>query len=288
MYPFRYFGDYRIKKYKSLPEDFFHYRSDISYNSNLLKDVYPYYSFLFSHFNNLALDGYFAQRKDSIFNRRSLTFNMERIKLMDSLVSNDSIKNFLLKYAVRDFINYSKKHDEIDQLINSYLSYSSHEGHKSNIKELATALKNLQPGKMIPNIRLINSRGARVALNSKISKPTVISFWSSSIKSHFKDNHKRIKELRALYPEIAFISVNINANNDNVWKRTLQRYKFPLKNEYKFENPHIAKKNLAINYINKVILVDNKGTIVNSNANMFNLYFEDQLANLSDIKKPLK
>ena len=26
MYPFRYFGDYNIKKYKSLPEDFFHYR----------------------------------------------------------------------------------------------------------------------------------------------------------------------------------------------------------------------------------------------------------------------
>jgi len=206
---------------------------------------------------------------------------------MDSLVTNDSIKNFLLKYAVRDFINYSKDLNEADQLINAYLDYSTHEGHKSYITKLVAALKNLQPGKTIPNIRLINSRGSREDLKAKISKPTVISFWSSAIKSHFKDNHKRIKKLRMLYPEVDFISVNINANNNNVWKQTLRRYKFPLENEFKFEDPQEAKKKLAINYINKVILVNSDGIIVNSNANMFNLYFEDQLADLNNIKKPL-
>jgi hypothetical protein len=281
MYPFRYFGDYKIKKYTTLPKDFYNYRADIDYNSHLLKDIYPYYNFLFSHFNNLALDTYFAKNNDSVFKRRSLAFNMERIKLMDSLVKNDSIKNFLLKYAVRDFINYSKNPTETDTLINSYLSFSSNKDHKAYIKQLAEALKNLQPGKTFPEISLIRPDGMPANLNMIIDKPTVLSFWSSAVKSHFKDNHKRIQELRVRYPNIDFISININANNSNVWKQTLRRYKFPLRDEYKFKSPQEAKRKLALNYINKVFLIDKDHVIINPNANMFNLYFEDQLADLS-------
>ena len=118
-------------------------------------------------------------------------------------------------------------------------------------------------------------------LNMIIDKPTVLSFWSSAVKSHFKDNHKRIQELRVRYPNIDFISININANNSNVWKQTLRRYKFPLRDEYKFKSPQEAKRKLALNYINKVFLIDKDHVIINPNANMFNLYFEDQLADLS-------
>jgi hypothetical protein len=281
MYPFRNFGDYNIKKYKSLPKDFYDYRQYVSYDNDYLKDYFPYYSFLFSHFNNLALDNYFTQTKDSIFKRRSLTFNLERIRLMDSLITHDSIKNVMLKYAVRDFINYSKKPNETEQILQSYLKRCNNEGHKKYIIELADALTKLQKGKRLPSIDLIDTHNKITKLENIITRPTVISFWSSAIKSHFKDNHKRVQELKIKYPNIDFISININANNSEVWKQMLKRYKFPLCNEYKFKSPSQAKNKLAIQYINKVILVNKKQTIINANANMFNVYFENKLAKLN-------
>mgnify|MGYP006897280382 CR=1 FL=1 len=87
-------------------------------------------------------------------------------------------------------------------------------------------------------------------------------------------------ELKLNYPGIDFISININANYNDVWKQMLRQYKFTTHNEYKFANASDAKRKLALNYINKVILVDEKSTIINSNANMFNIYFEEELASL--------
>ena len=41
-----------------------------------------------------------------------------------------------------------------------------------------------------------------------------------------------------------------------------------------------AKHVLAINPINKVIIIDNKGKIVNPHTNMFSMHFEEQLLGL--------
>ena len=284
MYPFRNYGDNNVRNYTSLPENFYAYRENVDYNNDELKNFYPYYSFLFSHFNNLALDGYFKNSIDSIFKRRSLLFNMERIRLMDSLIKHDSIKNVMLKYAVRDFLNYSKNAKESKALVASYLEKSTDDSHKKYISELTNALENMQVGKELPNIKLVNIKNEIVNLNDIINKTTVISFWSSAIKSHFKDNHKRIRELKSKYPNIDFISVNINANNNNVWKQMLRQYKFPMHNEFKFANAQEAKKDLALNYINKVILIDKDHVIIHSNANMFNMFFEDSLKAIDTYK----
>ncbi len=279
MYLFRR-GDYNIKENNELPSDFYSYRSDIDYNNSLLKGFYPYRAFLISHFNNLALDGYFKKTNNTSFNRSSLAFNMERIRLVDSLVKNDSIKNPLLKYTTREFITYSTNINECKTFVNSYLKMCNDEENKTYIKDLVIAKEQLQPGNKLPNISLINPDNKKVSIVSLINKPTVISFWSSAIKSHFKDNHKRISELKLNYPGIDFISININANYNDVWKQMLRQYKFTTQNEYKFANASDAKRKLALNYINKVILVDENSTIINSNANMFNIYFEEELASL--------
>ena len=149
---------------------------------------------------------------------------------------------------------------------------------KKFITDLIEAKVRLQPGNKLPNIKLINPDNKTLNIASIINKPTVISFWSSAIKSHFKNNHKRINELKLLYPNIEFISINVNANYNDVWKQMLRQYKFSTQNEYKFADASKAKKELGINYINKVILVDKNATIITSNANMFNIYFEEKLA----------
>ena len=133
LYPFRHYGKYRLIDYKSLPDDFYDFRKTIDYNDEDLKDFYPYYNFLFPHFNNLALNKYFETSKDSVFNRNSIDYNLNKLQLIDSLVSNHDIKNNLLKYATRNFLSYCNSTKESEAMFNSYMNKSSNEEHSEYI-----------------------------------------------------------------------------------------------------------------------------------------------------------
>ena len=62
-----------------------------------------------------------------------------------------------------------------------------------------------------------------------------------------------------------------------MWKRLLNQHNFPLEGEYRFRDAEAAKKILAIQYINKVMVVDENDIIITSNANMFSSDFKDLL-----------
>lgn len=287
-YPFTHFGNANvIKQSETLPKDFHNYRNEISYSDDDLKIIYPYTKFLNIHINNLALKNYYKTTKDTILNRRSLAFNLERMRLMDSLITNESIKNKLLKYSIISFINLSKDYDDRSKMLNAYLNYSTSDDDKKHTSKLVNSLNNLKPGSSIPNIKLVNTNEQIVSLKKLVNKPTVIAFWDVGMKSHFQDNHERIYKLRERYPDINFIFINISATNYNVWKRILLSNKFSLANEYKFVNSIEARQALALIYINKIILMNDKGQIVDANANMFSLNFEEKLNNLVQEKSLL-
>ena len=63
----------------------------------------------------------------------------------------------------------------------------------------------------------------------------------------------------------------------NAWKNMLYAKQYSTNKEYRFANPSFAKKRLAINYIKKVLIVDKKGFILNSTADLFDSNFEDVL-----------
>lgn len=120
------------------------------------------------------------------------------------------------------------------------------------------------------------------SINYLIERPTVVYFWSKAIRNHFLESHERVEKLREEFPGIDFLAININSTNTSFWKRLLRRHEFTSKHEYRFNTPEAAKKILAIHYINKVMVVDKDGTIVSSNADLFNSEFKELLAELSE------
>jgi len=280
LYPFRYYGNYKLVKHDSLPKDFYAFRKTINYNDEELKDFYPYYNFLFPHFNNLALDKYFETTNDSIFDRNSIDYNLNKIHLIDSLVGNKAIKNNLLKYATRNFLSYCKSVKDSDVLFNSYIEKSTDSEHTEQITNLYSTLKKLRPGNRFPDVEIVNNINETSNINTIFSKPTVVYFWTKASKSHFKNSHKKVLELQEAYPNLDFISININSGSSSVWKRLLKENNFVLDNEFRFRNPEAAKKILAINYIYKVMIVNKDKYIVASNANMFNRNFKKELNKL--------
>lgn len=282
MYPFAYYGYKNLKDYKNLPSDFYDYRTEIDYNIGSLGNFFIYNRFLYSHFNNMALEGFYANApEDSIFNRNSVVYNLEKLKLMNERVSNDTIKNRLLKNTARDFIIMCKDTSEIKQVIDSYLQKTTNTDDKTYIKRLAAAVEELKPGKIIPDVELVNYNNELHKFSDLISQPTVIYFWSSNLKIHYKNSHYKIQDLKKKFPNINFIAININDSDKKYWKRTLDEFKFPIASEYQFNDPFNAKQSLVLNTVYKIIVVDKEMRIMGTYYNLFHSEFEDKLNELN-------
>ena len=280
VYPFVHYGANKRAVLESLPEDFYSYRKNINYNDNFSSSYYKYSKFLKYTFSNISLKEHNVHSKDQHFNRYSLCYNLDKLKIVDSLVSNASIKDDLLYEFAISYISKNKNAENNNAILKSYLSKSESEKGKKKITSFTNALNKLSEGSNIPNIKLINYDNVEFDMSSIIEAPTVISFWSHTYHNHFKDNHKEIKNLKIKYPEVVFITINIDDYGLEKPKKSLKENKFIFTNEYVFKSPKEATEALAIHPITKAIIVDKNKKIINSNTNIFSTQFEKQLLGL--------
>ncbi len=280
LYPYRYFGMNKAIDVSALPKGYFDFRKDIDYNDEELKDFFPYYNFLFPHFNNLALEKYFKNGGDSHFKRNSISLNLTKLEIMDEMIQSESIKNILLRYSTRNYLSNNTSFEDAEILYDSYIKKNTSKDNSEYVTNLFNTLKRLQTGNKLPEVEVLDYKNKVSTLNSIITKSTVLYFWSSASKYHFINSHKKVKAFKENYPDINFVSININSNNYSAWKRMLKQNYLGLDQEYRFKNPQVGKKLLAIHYINKVILTDENSVIVVPNANMFDYNFKDLLEQL--------
>ncbi len=286
LYPFSYYGYNNLIHYKDLPDGFYSFRKDVDYNNEALIGVNPYYRFLFNHFNNIALKKFYQNASHNVvFDNNSAIYNLEKLHLMDSLITNEKIKNHLLNFTTRDFIIVSKDSSETKEILNSFLQKSTSDTDKAYMQKLVSSVNKLRPGNVLPKINLIDYDDKVVEIDDLVTKPTVIYFWSSNLPLLLRNSHYKMKVLKSKFPELDFIAININ-NNDRVhWKNVINQYKFSTLNEYQFQNPKEALSQLVINSVNRSILVDGDGKIINSNAMLFTSEFEQELENVVNKKK---
>jgi len=272
IYPFIYFGNNKLVHVKDLPEDFYNYRNDIDFEADHLSDEYSYNFFLSWYFNNIALEEFYKTNSfHSKFNRHSVGYNLEKMKLIDSLITHTYIKNNLLKYATQDFINKSDNENNSQKIIDYYLANSTDEIGKTYIVELASSLEKILPGKIMPNIKVLNFDREVLDLNTIINDnhPTIIYFWASNLKMMYRNSHYKSTKIKAKFPNVNFISINVNDITDEYWNTTIHKFKFPIETEFKFKYPEKALKTLAINSVTKVFLLDKNNIIIEANGNLF-------------------
>jgi len=280
IYPFVHYGKNKSKILESLPENFYSYRKEINYNDDFLKDYSNYNTFLRSNFNNIALNVHYEHAKDSIFNRTDLCYNLDRLKLVDSLVTNNTIKESLLYGYTIAYLTKNKNTEVNNILLKSYIAKSNNSSGKEMATRITSSLNNLVAGATIPEIKLINYKNNVLNINSIINSTTVISFWSHTYYEHFKESHYKIKELKAKYPEVKFVLINIDTYGLEASTNSLKRNLFPFANEYRFVNPKASIEMLAIYPMTKALIIDNRKKIVNNNTNIFAINFEGQLLGL--------
>ena len=281
IYPFAYFGNNKLIHIKDLPEDFYAFRDEIDYNAHNLSHLYSYNRFLFSHIDNVAAHQYYEKNPyHSAFDRHTMPYNKSKLDLIDSVISNETIKNSLLKYKTRDYVSHNHTEAEADEMLNYFLSKTTNEEDKKSLKELVSSLKLLRQGNQIPNLAIISYDNTEHYLDSIIERPTIIYFWSSNSKMLYRNSHYKVKSLKYDFPDVDFISIDLNINDDISWKKIINDYDFPKENEYRFKYPTVARKVLAVNYANKAIIVNENAMILHPNVNIYKSDFAELLGNL--------
>ena len=258
---------------ENFPKDFYDYRENINFGDELLRTYYPYYRFL-----NFYLDNVAHNKKDGkeAFNRFSFAHNYAKINAIDSIITNDSLKNDLLKYNVRRYLLNAKNAEEEQRIVALFDELSTNESHKKRIGKLAEATMQLTSDNKIPDLPLVTTDNTVIDLLSTINKKSVIYFWSMKSVQHYKSIHIKVAELKSKYPEYDYIGINTDTHYKK-WLNIVKRLGYNLNNEYQFDNIEVAEKKLVLTSVHKALIVDKDGVIIEGNTNLLSPEIEQQL-----------
>ena len=257
----------------TFPKKFYNYRKNIDLGNSELRTYYPYYRLLDVYFDNITYPTY---SKSTTADRRSFVHNYNKIKLIDSLITNDSLKEKLIVRNTRRYLLYAKNPEKELEMIAFFKEHVSNKQSQQTMEALASATMKLTPGQIVPNVLLLKTDNTVKDLHSIINKPSVLYFWSLESVKHFKDIHSKASELASKYPEYQFIGINTDTHFKK-WRKAVMASGYREVNEYQFEDIESAEHTLVLNSHNKALIVSKDAKILESNTNLFNNGIEQQL-----------
>lgn len=257
-YPFEHRKKTGKKVIHPLPESFYAYRSQVSFDDESLNYLTPYYEFMISHLNNLSYIG--CSKKCGIENDKitnHLHFNRHKLNLIDSLVQETELKDNLFRNVAFEYLlmaHDTEKNNEI--FITDFMLRSGNNRHIEEINGLYEDIRAIQPQKKIPHILVTNTDGNKVSLQEIAKdKKVVFYFWSGANKRYFRDIHKRINQLTKAKKEYTFVGINLYTDN-STWKGMMVNAKLDPTNQYRAENFDELSKALVIRKLNKCIITE--------------------------------
>lgn len=256
---------------KEVDKNYYSYRDKIDFDREELRFYYPYYRFLNRYFNNLIIS-----KNEPGIDRFSYQFSTDKLRAIDSIISNDSIKNSLLRLTAMRYLFSAKDAKEEEKFYQNFEKLNTNPEHLRRIRELTDATIRLSSGNIVPNIPLLSTGNAIIGLHNLIENPTVLYFWSATAPNQAKVIHRRIAELKSKYPEYDFIGLNTDDHYRN-WRATIKKLEYDPEMEYQLENFLEAEKDLVLSSMNKSIIIDKDKTILDGNTNIFNSNFEELL-----------
>lgn len=255
------------------PEGFFDYRKNIDFGNESLRSYFPYYRFLNKYFDNLA----YAEYASTNPNKRYLSEHFyHKIKIIDSLIENDSLKNTMLRTNMQRYLLNGKDMENSKHVVDLFLELNTNNAYEVEITSLSKATAVLTPGSKLPNIVLINTENMAKDIHSIINRPTVLYFWTAASVKHYRNIHTKAAELSSKYPEYQFIGINTDTHFKK-WRQIVEISQYDNLHEYQFDNVAIAERKLVINSMNKAIIVDRNAVIIQNNTSLFNQNIEMEL-----------
>jgi len=268
-YPFRHKKSKGKNAIEKLPDDFYNYRKDLTFNDKDLTYLRPYYNFMINHVGNLSyMTCSHACGIQNNVVRNQLHFNKHKLNLIDSLVEEKELKDNLFRYVAFDYLLKHDSEKNNENFIKGFHELSSNNRHMEEIDALYEGVKNIQPNKTIPNVDVFGFDGNKISMR-EIAKDhkTVFYFWSGTDRMHFENIKRRIAKLTIEKPEFSYVGINVKTDIDN-WKALLENSGLDANKQYRSSNFEELTKTLIVYPLNKCIITENE-VIVDAFANVY-------------------
>ena len=246
-------------------EEFFSYRDQMDLNDSDLSLFEPYITYLMNYFNEKTL----GSGKAYFYEKNNTDFNIKKLLIIDSQITDQSLKNNLARAtAIEEILNF-KNNDYHEEFIDYYTYVNSSEQYLDEITKLYNDIEKMKKGNSLPNIEIIDYNGDIKSSSIELrGSKSLIYFWSQTQMNHYRRTIRRIEELKESYPDYRFIGICIQPYTDMV-SQAQNILNLDLSNQFSFTDFERSSKNWVLTYLNKTIIIDKKVNIIDGFTNLF-------------------
>lgn len=255
----------------NLPKAYYNYRNRINVNQANLLYYTPFINYMTSMLNNIVL----TNSKGSL-DDMSLENNIKKLQIADTLIKNKHVKNLVVNNIANMYLLSDQCSMNNEKFFNLYSKMVSDKKMKSNVMKTANTIQKLKNNAVLPNVSLLDVNKKQIKINDLINKKTIIYFWTKQADSHSFYSHKKVDEIKAKYPEIQFIAININ-NTQEDWLKELKAKNYSNSIELRATDFEELKEKWVINKVYRTMIVNKNGTINDAFVSMFDANFESYL-----------
>lgn len=262
----------------TLQEDslFFGFRKFLNYSDNDLAFFDPYINYILNFISQKSLKPsipYFKQKQTT-------DFNIERLKVLDQKIKGTLLRNNLARAIAFQEILTFENHLQHNRFLQYYATVNSSPVYLTEILALHSSINNMETNKPLPNIALQAVSRENVSSDSILNnKVTVIYFWSQTQMNHYKNTLEQVKYFQNKHPNIRFIGICIQPFNSMVDQVQKMMETNP-EDQFSIIDFEKASEAWVLTLLNKAIILNFKGKIIDGFGNFSDLAFEKKLTEL--------
>ncbi|WP_396164897.1 TlpA family protein disulfide reductase [Flavobacterium sp.] len=255
----------------NLPKSYYNYRKKIDVNQDNLLYYSPFINYMTSMLNNIVL----TKSKGNL-DDMSLENNIKKLEIVDTLIKNKHVKNLVVNNIANMYLLSDQCSINNGKFFTLYSKMVSNENMKAKVMKTASNIQKLRNNNVLPEISVLDTNNKRVVINDLITKKTIIYFWTKQSDSHSFYSHKKVDELKAKYPDIQFIAININ-NTQEDWLKEIKTKKYSNSIELRALDFEELQNKWVINKVYRTLIINKNGTINNAFVSLFDANFESYL-----------
>ncbi|MDG2062633.1 MAG: hypothetical protein P8J67_03580 [Flavobacteriaceae bacterium] len=249
---------------------YFDFRKYLNYGDNDLAFFDPYVNYVLNYINQMALEP-----GSSYFKIKQTTdFNMKRLEVLDENIEGSLLRNNLARaIAFEEILNF-ENHGQHESFLKFYSTINNSPLYLSEVLDLHSDISSLEPKNLLPKILLQNSKRDTISSASLAKdKTTVIYFWSQTQMNHYRNSLERVNRFQKNYPSIRFVGICIQPFNSMV-DEIQNIMEVDKKNQFALVDFETARKAWVLTLLNKSIIIDSKGKILEGFGNFSDTNFE--------------
>lgn len=250
---------------KKLSDSIYNYRKTINLQSDSL--------FFFPPYNNILISQIYNDTYRKGLEKSTEDFSVELLNSIDQKTSTKKLKNRLLKQTTIGHF-YRKSSCSVDRKVfDKYLSLSSNEGDKKQVKSLLNDAKKAKKSEKINNFTIVSASGATKNCTDILKDGNSLFYFRNPEHSTDDWVASRMNYFIRKYPNVQFYVVNINEDDKNYISKLDIKHQFYLSEDSKAHDFLTSK-------FSRIIIVNKNGTIENGFGGLSSDKIDRQLAKL--------